>query len=79
MNRIGLIALLACAAPVHAASPLLSGSFVHVGYSATDEQLPATQLPLFLDELQDLGNDTIILGQVRATRAGVGCASGVQD
>ncbi|WP_423162458.1 DUF4434 domain-containing protein [Stenotrophomonas maltophilia] len=79
MNRIGLIAVLACTAPVHAASPLLSGSFVHVGYSGSDEQLPAAQLPLFLDELQDLGNDTIILGQVRATRAGVGCASGVQD
>lgn len=79
MNRIGLIVVLACAAPAHAASSLLTGSFVHVGYSANDEQLPAAQLPLFLDELQDLGNDTIILGQTRATRAGVGCASGVQD
>lgn len=79
MNRIGLIVLLACAAPAHAGSNLLTGSFVHVGYSASDEQLPAAQLPLFLDELQDLGNDTIILGQTRATRAGVGCASGAQD
>jgi len=79
MDRFGWLVLLACAAPAHADTALLSGSFVHFGYSSTDEQLPAAQLPLFLDELRDLGNDTLIIGQTRATRAGVGCASSAQD
>jgi len=54
-------------------SGTLSGGFVYFGYSANDEVLPVTQLPTFLDELKDLGNDTLIISQTRVTRANQGC------
>jgi hypothetical protein len=53
----------------------LSGAFVYFGYSGTDEVIPVTQMPAFLDELQDLGNDTVIVSQTRATRSGYACAT----
>ncbi|WP_223250171.1 DUF4434 domain-containing protein [Marilutibacter maris] len=54
-------------------SKALSGAFTYFGYSGTNEVIPVSQLPAFLDELQELGNDTIIIAQTRATRAGQGC------
>jgi hypothetical protein len=56
-------------------SARLSGAFVYFGYSGTDEVIPASQVPAFLDELQDLGNDTLIISQTRASRSGVTCAT----
>lgn len=57
----------------------LTGAFVHMGYSATDEVITVSQLPAFLDELQDLGNDTIIVGPTRTIKNGAGCADSASD
>jgi len=54
-------------------SGTLSGSFVHFGYGVNDEVVTAAQLPLLLDELKDLGNDTIIISQTRVTSPNQGC------
>ena len=51
----------------HAQVAELSGGFVHMGYSATDEDIPIGQLPLYLDELEDLRYDTIIITPTRVT------------
>lgn len=68
-------ALLASGTAFAQSSARLSGAFVYFGYSGTDEVIPASQIPAFLDELEDLGNDTIIVSQTRATRAGYACAT----
>lgn len=56
-------------------SARLSGAFTYFGYSGTNEVIPVTQIPIFLDELRDLGNDTVIVSQTRATRSGYACAT----
>jgi hypothetical protein len=57
----------------------LTGAFVHPGYSSSDEVITTAQWPLFLDELQDLGNDTVIVTPIRVTKAGQGCADSTAD
>ena len=54
-------------------SPFLSGSFVYLGSGANSESLAVAQIPLFFDELQVLGTDTIVTTETRAKRAGSGC------
>lgn len=63
----------------HAQVAELSGGFVHMGYSATDEDIPIGQLPLYLDELEDLRYDTIIITPTRVTKSGRTCATSVND
>ncbi len=71
---LAIAGLLASPGPATAEpSEILSGAFVYVGYSGTSEALPVSEIPAFFDELQDLGNDTIIMTQTRVTRAGQGC------
>ena len=57
----------------------LTGAFVHMGYGANDEFITTSQLPAYLDELEDLGNDTIIVGITRTIKSGAGCADSVAD
>jgi hypothetical protein len=58
----------------------LTGAFVHPGYSSTDEVITSAQWPVFLDELQDLGNDTVIVTPTRVTKGGLEvCANSTAD
>jgi len=59
-------------------SSRLSGAFLHFGYSSNDEVIKDNQIPLLLDELKDLGNDTIIINQIRAGKTQACAASSSQ-
>lgn len=73
------LALAATIPAANAQSARLSGAFVHFGYSSSDEAVTTAQLSPLLDELVDLGNDTIIISQTRVTKSGEGCANSATD
>ncbi|TMD62665.1 MAG: hypothetical protein E6I84_16895 [Chloroflexi bacterium] len=47
----------------------IEGVFVHFGYDARDNAMPAKDLPAYFAELASIGIDTIVIDQVRPESA----------
>ena len=76
--RVFIVLSMCVPCATFAQSSRLSGAFLHFGYGANEEVIRDDQIPALLDELQDLGNDAIIVNQTRAGKTQACATSSAQ-
>jgi hypothetical protein len=76
---LGLGLALGLGAPFAARAQPLEGAFLHFGYAAGDDELPAAVLRAQVAELASLGVGTLVVSQVRVKRPEAGCGGSAAD